>query len=145
MKWVLERFVERGRSYDSVCLILPTAPLIDAEDVRQVSMLYDSYKGRFGVLAVSVMPCPVEWTLRLGPDARIAMVDPENAFRRSQDLGMAYYDTDTIAFFPAVNVLTHPRAQTEFVGYVLPRYKALDIDNPEDLELGLRLYRGRKS
>jgi pseudaminic acid cytidylyltransferase len=142
MKWVLERFVERGKSFDTVCLIMPAAPLIDAEDIKRACALYDEHQGRFGVLAVASMPCPIEWAMRVGADARIEMIDSENAYRRSQDLGTAYYDSGTIAFFPAADILAHPHAKTEFLAYLLPRYKAVDIDNPEDLELAKRLYRG---
>jgi pseudaminic acid cytidylyltransferase len=143
LKWALERFAERGRTFDSVAMLMPTAALIDADEIRGASALFDAHGGRFGVLAVASMPCPVEWAMRVGSDRRIVMIDPANAYTRSQDLEPAYYDSGTIAVFPAGKVLGYPAAQTEFLGYVIPRYKAVDIDNAEDFELAKRLFRGR--
>src|SRR5437588_12412635 len=34
LRWVLERYAERGRNFDAVCLLMPTAPLIDADDLK---------------------------------------------------------------------------------------------------------------
>src|ERR1700739_3167672 len=34
LKWTLEQYAARGRAFSTVCLVMPTAPLIDADDLR---------------------------------------------------------------------------------------------------------------
>jgi N-acylneuraminate cytidylyltransferase len=64
---------------------------------------------------------------------------------RSQDLTTRYHDTGSFAFFPAARVLDDaPHDDRDFHGFVLPRHKAVDIDDEEDWRLAETLYRGRR-
>jgi N-acylneuraminate cytidylyltransferase len=143
LKWTLERYLERGQHFDCVCLLMPTAPLIDEEDLKGGAALFDKARGTRPVLAAASFPCPIEWAFRLDADGGLKPVQPGLASVRSQDLEKAYYDTGTFIFFPAAQVLAWPEGQADYLAYVLPRHKAVDIDDHEDLELAARLFRGR--
>lgn len=145
LRWVLERFVERGRHFDSVCLLMPTAPLIEAEDLRQAHALFERHGRRRPVLAMADFPCPVEWAFRLDPDDSLVPCQPGMANVRSQDLPKAYYDSGTFIFFPAADILAPTHDDPGYLGYALPRHKAVDIDTLEDLELAAILHRGLKA
>jgi N-acylneuraminate cytidylyltransferase len=143
LRWVLERYAERGRSFDTVCLLMPTAPLIEADDLAAACAQFESAAGRAPVLAVTPMPCPVEWAMRLEADGSLVAIEPEMAEIRSQDLAKAYIDSGTFIFFTAAQLLSYPTWRPDYRAYVLPRYKAVDIDDREDFEMAERLYRGR--
>lgn len=145
LKWVLEEYGRRGRAFDTVCLLMPTAPLIEAVDLADGMALYRSHGGARSVIAVSTFPCPVEWAMRLGPDGSITLREPGKDQIRSQDLEQAYFDSGTFIFLPASVLLHHPDEQPNYVGLRLPRWKAVDIDEPDDLRLAQILYRGRSS
>jgi len=145
LKWVLERYAERGRVFDTVCLLMPTAPLIDADDLKGGCALFDRHGRQRAVLAAASFPCPVEWAMRLLSDDRLVPIDPGKAETRSQDLPKAYYDSGTFIFLPPAQVLAYPREKPDYLGYLLPRHKAVDIDDAGDLELAERLYRGRRA
>ncbi len=144
LKWVLQRYAEKDRRFETVCLLMPTAPLIEADDLRSACTLFEAQSGCRPVLAVTAMPCPVEWAMRLLPDGSLAPVEPEKANIRSQDLPKAYIDSGTFIFLSSAQVLAYPQSMPDYLAYILPRHKAVDIDNPEDLELAERLYRGRR-
>jgi CMP-N-acetylneuraminic acid synthetase len=143
LKWVLGQYQARGRSFDTVCLLMAAAPLIEARDLSGACALFDRHGGSRPVLAAASFPCPVEWAFRLTPDNGLIPLQPGMAQVRSQDLGKAYYDTGTFLFLPAAQVLSYPDDQRDYLAYLLPRHKAVDIDDPEDLELAIRLFRGR--
>lgn len=143
LKWVLDRYSERGEEFDAVCLLMPTAPLIEADDIAGAAELYRRHQGKRGVIAVARFPVPVEWAMRLAADGSITFREPGKDQIRSQDLAAAYYDTGTIMILPAEAVRGHASAPVEYVGYVLDRSKAVDIDDTEDLELAKALYRAR--
>jgi N-acylneuraminate cytidylyltransferase len=145
LKWVLEQFSTRGRPFETVCLLMPTAPLIDAGDLRGAHALYHQHGGARTVWAVADFPCPVEWALRRTPEGQLTAIQPGMAAIRSQDLPKAYYESGTFGFLPATHVLGAPGPAVEELGYVLPRHKAVDIDNPDDLELAERLFRGGRA
>jgi pseudaminic acid cytidylyltransferase len=143
LQWVLERFAERGRRFDTVCLLMPTAPLIEAGDLAAACAQFEAAGERAPLLAVTPMPCPVEWAMRLRADGSLAPIEPDKAEIRSQDLAKAYIDSGTFIFFTAAQILAYPAPRPDYRAYVLPRYRAVDIDDREDLELAERLYRGR--
>jgi N-acylneuraminate cytidylyltransferase len=144
MRWVLERYAASGRHFDCACLLMATAPLIEAEDLRGGCALFDRHGGVRPVLAVTSLPWPVEWAMRLQPDGGLAFIEPEKSERRSQDLPKAYIDSGTFVFFPVDLLLAVPAAKPDYLGYLLPRHKAVDIDEREDLDLAELLYRGRR-
>jgi N-acylneuraminate cytidylyltransferase len=141
LRWVIERFTERGRRFDVCCLLFPTAPLIEASDLTAASALLEKHGRTQPVMAVSRFPCPVEWAFRLAEDGALSEVMPGKGEIRSQDLEEAWYDAGAFSFFPTAALDGDGAAG--FLGYPLPRYKAVDIDMPEDLELAERLFRSR--
>lgn len=143
LQWVLRAFVERGQVFDDVCLLMPTAPLLEPNDIREAHALYDAARPRRSLLAVSAYPAPVEWAFERGSDGALTPREPGMFAVRSQDLAPKYYDTGTIAIFPVAGVLSEvPPDDRAFISYVLPREKSVDIDDEADLKLAEALFRG---
>jgi N-acylneuraminate cytidylyltransferase len=136
LRWVLERFRQTGREASDVCLLMPCAPLVEARDLREA---YDAYlrSGRETMLlAVVPFAYPVERALQLGDDGVLRPKFPESWHKRSQDLAPAYHDAGLFSFSPACHIMNPDLVVTDrLLPYALPRYKAADIDEPEDLEL----------
>lgn len=147
LQWVLKTFhQELGRTFDDVCLLMPTAPLIGSEDIRQAHEQYEAAGEGRSLLAVSAYPAPVEWAFRRAVDGSLTPREPGMFAVRSQDLVPSYYDTGTIAIFPTSAVLSdRPPDDRSFVSYVLPREKAVDIDDEADLRLAEALFRGLRA
>lgn len=141
LAWVLERLAASGSGFDSVTLVMPTAPLIEATDLVDAHGLFDSRGGADPVLAVAPFPAPVEWAMRLAPDGRLAAREPGMDQVRSQDLEPAWFDSGTFLILPA-SALAPGAAPRAWVAHPLPRWKAVDIDTAEDLRLAEILFRG---
>jgi N-acylneuraminate cytidylyltransferase len=144
MTWVLEQFSRRGREFDTVCLLMPTAPLIEADDLRRAENLFGRWGGQRTVMAVSRFNVPVEWAFRMAADGTLTPCQPGMAAVRSQDLQPAYYDSGTFVFMPGRDVLRGKIDDSPMIGFDLPHYKAVDIDDAEDLELARLIFRGLK-
>lgn len=143
LRWVVDAFAARGERFDSVTLVMPTAPLIGPDDLAAAHALFDRHGGTRPVLAVSTLPCPVEWAMRRGEDGTMTAIHPEAAGIRSQDLPEAWYDSGTFLILPP-GALAPGAPPPAWLGFPLPRWKAVDIDTPEDLALAERLFRGRQ-
>lgn len=135
----LEWFAETGISYDAACCIYATAPLLDAERLKEG---WEKLQGKRFAFSVTSFPFPIQRALRQTADGSVDMFWPENLTRRSQDLEPAYHDaaqfywgwTDAwlngeIAFSP----ISAP--------VILPRTQVVDIDTPEDWEVAEVTYR----
>lgn len=146
LRFVLEEYGRRGRSFDQVALLYACAPLVEAEDLRGAAEMADRVGADKVVIGVAAFPVPIEWAFARDPDGKLVPVSPGMFQVRSQDLRVAYHDVGAFAFLPAARVLSDaPHDERDFYGYVLPRYKAVDIDDEEDWLLAEFLYRGRRT
>jgi len=144
LKYVVEQYRERGRFFDEVVLIMPCAPLIDSGDLIGASALMEQFESRKQVLAVSPYPVPVEWAFDRSDDGILTPLQPDKFSIRSQDLGDKYFDVGMFCFFPENKILMAEGAGDDeaFVGYEVPKSKAVDIDNEDDWLFAEAIYRG---
>jgi pseudaminic acid cytidylyltransferase len=142
LRWVLQQYSRRGSEFDTVCLLMPTAPLIEADDLRRAEALFRRWNGHRTVMAVSRFGVPVEWAFRMAADGVLMPCQPGMAAVRSQDLQPAYFDSGTFVFLSGKDVLKGAIDASPMIGFELPRYKAVDIDDAEDLELARLIFRG---
>jgi pseudaminic acid cytidylyltransferase len=142
LSWVLQQYSGRGRHFDTVCLLMPTAPLIEAEDITRAEEEFRRREGLHTVMAVSRFSVPVEWAFRMSADGSLTPCQPGMAVVRSQDLQPAYYDTGTFAFISKQDVANGQFGSAPMIGFELPRYKAVDIDDAQDLEFAKVIFRG---
>ncbi len=145
LKWVLLEYQKKGHEFRDVCLLMPTAPLLDAEDLREGMKIFESHHGKKSLLAVSPYPVPTEWAFSREPDGRLIPAQPGMFAVRSQDLPKRYFDTGTFCLFTSEQVISGQAAgDTNYVAHVLAKEKCVDIDDPEDLLFAQTLYQGRK-
>jgi pseudaminic acid cytidylyltransferase len=146
LRYVTETFAVRGETFDEVWLLMACAPLIEAEDLIGAASLYAETGGQWAVLSVIPYPVPIEWAFERDAGGRLRPTQPGKFAIRSQDLCMKYYDAGTFCGFPVRRVLKSTGAgdDTGFVGYVLPRHKAIDIDTQEDWQFAEILFTGLK-
>ena len=145
LAWVLAEYARRGRTFDDVCLVMPTAPLIEPADLERGYALYRSAGRTFPVLAAARFPCPVEWAMRLSADGHLTAREPGMAAIRSQDLPHAYYDSGTFIWLPAAALMAGMPPDPTYLACELPRSKAIDIDEPEDLAFAEVVFRGLRA
>jgi N-acylneuraminate cytidylyltransferase len=146
LRYVTETFAARGQTFDEVWLLMACAALIDSNDLIGAGRLYFEGGGQWAVLSVAPYPVPIEWAFERSANGQLRPTQPGKFAVRSQDLGTRYYDAGTFCGFPARRVLESTGAGSDngFVGYVLPRHKAIDIDTEEDWQFAEILFAGTK-
>ena len=144
LRYVTETFQTRGRTFDEVWLLMACAPLIEANDLLAAARLLLRTDQSKAVLAVAPYPAPIEWAFDREDDGSLTAVSPGKFAVRSQDLRPSFYDAGSFCGFPSSRVLESRGAgdDTRFVGFVLPRHKAIDIDNEEDWRLAEIVFAG---
>jgi len=144
LRYVLDEYAKLGRRFDEVALLMACAPLVTSADLIQAHDLFCAHGATTPVLGVATYPCPVEWAFRRDSEGRLTPVQPGMFAVRSQDLEPSYFDAGLFSFFPAKLVLGSEGAGSDanFIGQILPRYKAIDIDTPDDWALAEAIFRG---
>ncbi|MCK9579558.1 MAG: pseudaminic acid cytidylyltransferase [Methanoregula sp.] len=146
LEWVVNEYQKLGRSFSDICLLYPTAPLIESNDLIAA---YDCFKKRereFPLLSVSEFSVPVEWAMEIDSTGCAIPRYPEKLNVRSQDLKKCFYDTGSFMFL-TISQLVHWDETTDikYIAYPLPKCRSVDIDDQDDLELAEILYRGNHS
>jgi len=146
LKYVTETYASRGQLFDQVWLLMACAPLVEAIDLQQAAQLFDQTDGTNPVLAISEYPVPIEWAFSCASDGKLIAVQPGMFAVRSQDLAKKYFDAGVFTAFPAATVQASEGAGSDdsFIGHILPKSKAIDIDDEADWVLAEAMYRSHR-
>jgi len=137
----IEWLRQQGQAPDPVCCIYPTAPLMAADDLRRGLVLLRE-TGADYVVACTTYAYPIQRALRRDEAGRVAMLWPEHAATRSQDLPQVLHDAGQFywgraqAFVEGRTILGPAAAPL-----MVDRHRVQDIDTPEDWNLAEMLYR----
>ncbi len=133
---VLRAYEKAGKTFDAFCCLLPTAPLIGAEELQWACNMLVENTAAEAVVPVVAFSYPIQRALGMDADGRVAMRHPEHTFTRSQDLELSYHDTGT---FYWMRTAAFDRHHTLFppatLGLPLPENRVQDIDTESDWQL----------
>jgi N-acylneuraminate cytidylyltransferase len=122
----------QGKKVSQACCIYATAPFVRAEDLRRGLEVLES-SGADYAFAVTSYPFPIQRAVRITPEQRVSMFQPEQFNTRSQDLEEALHDAGQFYWGRAKAWLAGlPLFNEGSAPIVLPRYRVQDIDTPED-------------
>lgn len=145
IRHAIETCLALGWDVRQVCCIYPAVPLLLPEDLELGATLLDAHGGEGFVFPIVRFPSPIQRALRRGPRGAVTPFDPGNVGTRTQDLEPAYYDAGQFYWGSAqswvAGLPVHANAHT----LVLPEWRAVDIDTPEDWERAERLFAAARS
>jgi N-acylneuraminate cytidylyltransferase len=143
IQWVTQQYVARGEAVETICLMMPCAPLIQPADLRKAHKLFLDHGATAPVVSVVSYAFPIQRAFHCGRDGLLHPLFPENWAKRSQDLPRTYHDAGGFYFLGVDHVLNGGQTiGDDIVPYELPRHRAIDIDEPDDLRLAEFIYRG---
>lgn len=132
IRHAIETINSQGRAVEQACCLYATAPFIRAEDLRRGLELLQGSGGNYA-FSVTSYAFPIQRAIRLTPEGRVEMFNPEHFNTRSQDLEEAYHDAGQFYWGRAEAWL---QGQMIFspasLPVMLPRHRVQDIDTPED-------------
>ena len=139
IKHALEWLKVEGETFDYVCTIYATAPLL------QSKYLIEGYKALKDSTAIHTfsaasMPFPIQRTFKINGDGRCEMFTPEHYMTRSQDLEEAYQDAGQFYWTKLDEKSDEIMFGKDSIPIILPRYLVQDIDTPEDWERAEFMY-----
>ena len=145
---VQKTFQNLGEYYSEIWLLMACAPLITSDDLNAVASKFSLLQKQkpnspIKLLSVAKYPAPIEWAYEIIKDGRLNPYNPEKMSELSQTFPERYYDTGTFCIYTSdalkLDRLRDPEALS--FPYILPKYKAIDIDTPEQWEEALQIYK----
>ena len=137
----LEQITKQGRHPNEVCMIYATAPMIRTKDLLKSYKKFQSTDKDF-VFSAAEFAAPIFRSFTIQPDGSAKMLQPEYYQMNSQDLPPTYHDAAQFCWGRAeairdTNAVIYSERALPFV---LPSYRVVDIDTPEDWQRAELLY-----
>lgn len=144
LKYVTSTYQARGETFDEVWMLMACSPLIEAHDLVWAADTFKEINREKIVLSVSPYPVPVEWAFEMASDSGCLKPINKGMFSvRSQDLEHKYFDAGIYALYTPEMIFDAKEVGLDenYYGVVIPKHKAIDIDEIEDWELAEKLYK----
>ncbi len=124
-----------GEEFEYICCILPTAPFVSADRLKQGYELLSAGDAD-SVVPVAGFGYPVQRALEINDAGQMSMIWPEYYNARSQDLKASYHDAGQFYWIKVKSLLEQMRFFSETsLALVLPQMEVQDIDSLEDWQL----------
>ena len=141
VRYVLNTYLERGLSFDTAALLMPCSPLINSSDLLEACSIFETSSSELPLLCISEYPVPIQWSFEIDSNSILSSLFPSSLEKRSQDLPASYYDVGQFEFMNTSSILnTSNNSFSNYLGYILPRTKSVDIDTIDDWRLAEALY-----
>jgi len=128
----------------AVCCIYPSVPFLNQDDLRSSYRRLQSSAQTGFVFSVTTFDYPVYRALQMEDPAGgpISLIYPQYEMKRSQDLPETWHDAGQYYWGRASAWCDDkPIFSAQSIGQPMPRYRAIDIDTPEDWRHAELLYR----
>jgi len=129
-----------GWDVEVVCCIYPGVPFIRVDDLKGALDLLDTSGADYS-FPVAEFPSAIQRSLKRSPDGKVSPLYPEHQLTRTQDLEPAFHDAGQFYWGKASAWLSNPKIHASGAGYLLPNWRVVDIDTPDDWSRAEMLYR----
>ena len=120
-----------GWEFEYVCCVYPGVPFIQIDDLNG-SLVLLMEGGADYCFPVTKFPSAIQRALRRLDDGKMQPFYPDFETTRTQDLEPAYHDAGQFYWGKAEAWLRNSRIYSDGIGYVIPNWRVVDIDTPED-------------
>jgi pseudaminic acid cytidylyltransferase len=128
-----------GWKFSNVCCIYPGVPFIEAADLKgALQHLKDGVVDY--CFPITEFPSAIQRALKRDTAGVLHPFYPENELTRTQDLEPAYFDAGQFYWGKKEAWVNNPRIHSNGVGYVIPSWRVVDIDTPEDWDRAERIF-----
>ena len=139
-------YYQINENYDDVFNIMPAAPFLKPDDLTEAYELYLQHNKKHPLHVVSEFPIPIEWAYRRNEKGILEPVQPGAYAIRSQDLDKAYYETGPFSIFHVSHLISNnPVTDEGFISYIMPKDRAIDIDDKQDLVFAKKIFLGQQA
>jgi len=117
--------------FDHACCIYPGVPFIRIDDLKKAFELLGNCGAGYAY-PVTEFPSAIQRALRHLPDGKLQPFQPQYEWTRTQDLESAFYDAGQFYWGKVSSWLGGLGLQSHGSGLVIPQWRVVDIDTPED-------------
>jgi CMP-N-acetylneuraminic acid synthetase len=140
LRFVVKKYKEENIFFDEIWSLSPCSPLIKVKDLVNSSKILNKYNNRI-ILPISEFPCPIEWAFAKKKNNFLQPVSKKSYLKKSQLFKKKFYDVGNFVGIP-INFFDKRKIKFDenYIGYVIPKHRSVDIDEIDDWKLAEKLY-----
>ena len=141
LQYVLGEYEKNKINFDEIWCILPCSPLINVDDLKNISKKLSIIKKP--LITVSRYPCPIEWALSI-KGSKLIPDNKKKLLLNSQNFEHKYFDTGQVfaASLSQFKKIKDKNLINCSYGHILPPEKSVDIDDMVDWKFSEIIYKG---
>ena len=120
-----------GWDVEFVCCIYPGVPFIEVDDLKGAMDLLN-ISGADYSFPITEFPSAIQRALKRLPNSKVSPFYPDHQLTRTQDLESAFHDAGQFYWGKASAWLNNSKIHSSGAGYVIPNWRVVDIDTPDD-------------
>lgn len=140
---VLDKYADFRRSFDSFCLLQPTSPLRNSDDIKSAYRIF-SDRGAFSVVSVTELEHPIAWCGTLGDNNSLDgfMKQADCKQRQTQKI---FYRPNGAIYIAAIPAFRKDQFlyRAGSYAYIMPKERSVDIDTGFDFKFAEFLIKER--
>ena len=129
-----------GWNIEHVCCIYPGVPFLQIEDLKGALQLLLKSDMDYS-FPVTEFPSAIQRALKRTDEGKMQPFYPQYELTRTQDLEPAFHDAGQFYWGKAEAWLLNNKVHSNGVGYIIPNWRVVDIDTPEDWERAELIYK----
>lgn len=120
-----------GWHIDYTCCIYPGVPFIQMDDLKRAFELLQTSHAAY-CFPITEFPSAIQRALRRLPNGTMQPFYPQYEMTRTQDLEPAYHDAGQFYWGKIDAWLSGKKVHSGGVGHLIPNWRVVDIDTPDD-------------
>ena len=141
INFVVNKYIKSKIEFEEVWCIYPCSPLINENDLKKISNYFKNQKN--SLITINEFPAPIFWALKKNNNKTLTSFFKEKSKLPSNKIKPFFYDNGCVIILKKKDFLKNFN-KIRFIGYEMPIYKSIDIDNMKDWKLALDLYKIKK-
>jgi len=129
-----------GWYIEQVCCIYPGVPFLQIEDLKGALQLLLKSDMDYS-FPVTKFPSAIQRALKRTDEGKMQPFYPQYELTRTQDLEPAFHDAGQFYWGKAEAWLLNNKVHSNGVGYIIPNWRVVDIDTPEDWDRAELIYK----
>ena len=127
----IQALSKSGWIFDRVCCIYPGVPLLTIEDLCGALAQLQNNESDY-CFPITEYPSTIQRAMTISKSGQMRPLYPEFELAKTQDADTAYYDAGQFYWGGTHAWLSNPKIHSNSTGYVIPNWRVIDIDTPDD-------------
>ena len=120
-----------GWVFEDVCCLYPGVPFSKVGDLLNAYDILNTRQVAFS-FPVTEFPSAIQRALKRNANGQLIPLSPEHEKSRTQDLEKAYFDAGQFYWGSKSSWISNDHIHKNAVGFLIPNWRVVDIDTPED-------------